>query len=251
MHKKSAKKWEVAAIKLQKILYIGLFAVSVLMTLLTVIASVMGNAGTEESVFADIWVVLILAAFVAIQVICLFTLKPKFTLYRAGFYLLHVGLVLFLAGSFIYYIAGDKLDVAVAVNPSATYGQIKRMSDDSSQAEYVKLGFDMGIADFKVEKYEAEDGQPASDKYYEAFLMIVPDGTREVTNVPLSVNRPYRTAGWKIYLMGYDGTTGSTVNLMLKRDPAEFVSTAGLWMTIAGAVIMCLLRKREVGDSDA
>lgn len=221
------------------------------MTLLTVIASVMGNAGTEESVFADVWVVLILAAFVAIQVICLFTLKPQFTLYRAGFYLLHIGLVLFLAGSFIYYISGDKLDVAVAVDPTATYGQIKRISDDPSQTEYVKLGFDMGISDFKVEKYAAEDGLPASDKYYEATLMIVPDGTREVTSVPLAVNRPYRVGGWKIYLMGYDGASGSTVNLMLKRDPAEFVCTAGLWMVIAGGVVMCLLRKREVGDPDA
>jgi cytochrome c biogenesis protein ResB len=241
----------VPVIKIQKILYIGLFVVSVLMTVLTVVASVMGNAGTQDSVFTGIWVVLILAAFVAIQVICLFTLKPKFTLYRAGFYLLHVGLVLFLAGSFIYYIAGDKLDVAVAVDPTATYSQIKRVSDDPEKTELVKLGFDMGIADFKVEKYAAEDGLPASDKYYEAALMIVPGGTREVTNVSLTVNHPYRTGGWKIYLMGYDGTTGSTVNLMLKRDPAEFVSTAGLWMVIAGGVVMCLLRKREAGEPDA
>lgn len=221
------------------------------MTLLTVIASITGTAGTEESIFRSVWVVFILAAFVAIQVICLFSLKPKFTLYRAGFYLLHIGLVLFLAGSFVYYISGDKLTVAVPVDSSTMYNQIKRAEVGPQESEFVKLNFDMGISDFKVEKYEAEDGLPASDKYYEAKLIVMPEGTRNIEEISLEVNKPYRIGGWKIYLMGYDGTTGSTVSLMMKYDPAEFVSTAALWMVIAGSVIMCLLRKREDGDSDA
>lgn len=238
-------------IKLQRNLYIVLFGVSVLMTILTVIVSVTGTAGTEESLFKSPWVVLIFALFVAIQVICLFTIKGKFTLYRVGFYLLHAGLVLFLTGSFVYYITGEKINVSVPVDPSTTYNQIKRSEVKEGELEFVKLNFDIGISNFKVEKYEAEEGKIAQDKYYEATLMIVPDGTRNVTSVPLIVNKPYRTGGWKIYLMGYDGTTGSTVSLMLKRDPAEFVSTSGLWMVIAGAVIMCLLRKREEGQEDA
>lgn len=221
------------------------------MTILTVIASVTGTSGTEESVFKSPWVVLIFAFFVAIQVICLFTLKGKFTLYRAGFYLLHIGLVLFLTGSFVYYISGEKINVSVPVDPATTYNQIKRSTVEEGESEFIKLNFDMGISDFKVEKYEAEEGEVAQDKYYEATLMIIPDGTREVTSVPLIVNKPYRTGGWKIYLMGYDGTTGSVVSLMLKKDPAEFVSATGVWMIIAGAVIMCLLRKREEGEADA
>lgn len=233
---------------MQKTLYWVLLAVSCVMTAFTVIATVMGNAGTEDSIFTSVWVVFVLAAYVAVQIICLFTLKPKFTLYRAGFYLLHVGLVLFLAGSFVYFAWGDKLSVAVPVDPSGTYNQIKRQEPDASGNEYVKLDFDMGVSDFKVEKYPAEDGLPESDKYYEATLMIVPDGTREVTAVPLIVNKPYRVGGWKIYLMGYDGGAGETVSLMMKKDPAEFVETAGLWMVIAGAVVMCLLKKREAGD---
>lgn len=221
------------------------------MTVLTVIVSVTGTAGTEESLFKSPWVVLIFAAFVAIQLICLFSMKPVFTLYRAGFYLLHLGLVLFLTGSFIYYITGDKLSVSIPVDPTATYNQIKRLSDKSGESEFVKLNFDVGVSDFKVEKYEAEEGEVAEDKYYEATLMIIPEGTRDVTYVPLIVNKPYRYGGWKIYLMGYDGETGATVSLLFKKDPAEFVSTAGLWMIISGSVVMCLLRKREEDEADA
>lgn len=242
---------EVADIRLRRNIYMAFFAVSTLIVILTVIASITGTSGTEQSVFKSVWVVLVFAFFVAIQIICLFSIKIKFTRYQVGFYLLHIGLVLFLTGSFVYYIIGDKLSVSIPVDATATYNQIKRMSKEEGQSEYVKLDFDVGVSDFKVEKYEAEEGKVAQDKYYEATLMIVPEGTRDVTNLPLVVNKPYRIDGWKIYLMGYDGTTGTTVSLLFKRDPAEFVSTTGLWMIIVGAVIMCLLRKRKEKETDA
>lgn len=238
-------------IKLQRNIYVIFLMLSIIMTVLTVIVSVTGTAGTDESIFKSPWVVLIFAAFVAIQIICLFSITPTFTVYRMGFYLLHLGLVLFLTGSFIYYITGDKLYVSIPVDPTATYNKIQRSPDENGDSEFVELGFDVGVSNFIVEKYEAKEGEMAADKYYEATLMIVPDGTREVTNVPLIVNKPYRYGGWKIYLMGYDGNTGSTISLMFKKDPAEFVSTAGLWMIIAGSVVMCLLRKREEDDADA
>jgi hypothetical protein len=48
--------------------------------------------------------------------------------------------------------------------------------------------------------------------------------------------------------MNYDRQTESAVQLMLKRDPGEFISLGGIWLTIAGSVVMCLLRKREGGE---
>lgn len=241
----------MSEIILKRNIYIVFFILSVIMTVMTVIVSVTGTAGTEESLFKSPWVVLIFAAFAAIQLICLFSIERTFNLYRAGFYLLHIGLVLFLTGSFIYYITGDKLNVSIPVDSTATYNKIKRLSDEGVESEFVKLDFDIGVSDFKVEKYEAKEGEVAEDKYYEATLMIIPKGTRDVTSIPLIVNKPYRYEGWKIYLMGYDGTTGSTVSLLFKKDPTEFISTVGLWMIIAGAVVMCLLRKREEDEADA
>lgn len=55
----------MAAIKLQRNIYIVLFAISVLMTILIVIVSVTGTAGTDESIFKSPWMVLIFALFAA------------------------------------------------------------------------------------------------------------------------------------------------------------------------------------------
>ena len=235
----------VTIIKFRKYLYIGLLIISGLLTAFTVIASALGNAGTESSIFNSVWVVFILAAFAALQIIGLFAVKPKIDIRTVGFYLLHIGLVLFLAGNFVFYLVGEKLNVAVRVDPTKSYNQIKRDGED----EFVNLGFDLGVADFKVDTYPAEGGAPPIDKYYEATLMISPADSREVKTIPLIVNKPYRTGGWKIFLMSYDKVTGDVV-LMLKNDPAEYVGIAGVWMIIAGTVCMCLLKKRKAGDAD-
>lgn len=236
---------EVCAIKIQKYLYWIFLILSIFMTVFTVVASVTGTSGTDESIFRSVWVVFILAAFVVIQVICLFTIKPKFNLYRAGFYILHIGLVLLLTGCFVYYISGDVVNVSVPINDTAVYNEIKRDTEDESERDVLKLDFYLGVSDFYLERYEAEDGQHASDKFYEATLMIMPEGSRDIEEISLTVNGPHHEDGWKIYLMNYDKATESAVQLMLKYDPAEYVTLAGIWMVIAGAFVMCLLRKRE------
>lgn len=236
---------EAFLIKTQKYLYWVFLVLTVLMTVLTLYDSLAGISGTDESVFRSVWIVFILTAFVAIQVICLFTVKPKFTLYRAGFYFLHIGLVLMLLGCFVYYIAGDVVSVTVPIDDSALYNQIKREESDENGNDLLRLDFYLGISDFVVERYEAEEGMPASDKYYEATLMIMPEGTRDVEEISLTVNHPHREDGWKIYLMNYDRVTESAVQLMLKYDPGEYVTLSGIWMIIVGTFIMCLFRKRE------
>lgn len=233
---------------LRKYLYWGFLILSLVMTFFTVIASVTGTSGTEESIFNSVWVVFILAAYVLLQVVCLFSLKPKFNLYRCGLYMLHIGLVLVLTGCFVYYLVGDVVNVSIPVNRSAVYSEIKREEPDANGNDMLKLGFGIGVSDFKVERYTAEDGAAGTDKYYEATLMILPGGSREIEEVPLIVNYPHRENGWKIYLMNYDQITESSVQIMLKKDPGEFVTLTGIWLVIVGTFVMCLLRKKGTGD---
>lgn len=235
-------------IKLHKNLYLIFLVLTCILTLITVIVSANGTSGTENSFFHSPWVVFLFAAYVFIQIVCLFHVKPKFTLYRAGFYAMHIGLVLFLTGCFLYYVSGDMIHVSVPIDPDAMYNEIQRDTVRDGESPTQRLDFYLGVSDFKVERYEAEEGEAAVDKYYEATLRIMPEGSRGIKEIPLIVNGPHRESGWKIYLMNYDRMGGSAVQLMLKNDPGEYVSLAGIWLTIAGSVIMCLLRKREAGE---
>jgi len=205
----------------------------------TLHASFTGTAGTADSIFMSPGIVFVFATFVAIQIICLFTTKTKINTYYIGFYLLHIGLVLFLAGCFAYYILGDKLPVDIPVDAVAKYNKIQRAEVKENESEFVELPFYIGLTSFEVERYES-----GADKHYEATLMVIPEGSSNVQRVSLTVNHPYRVDGWKIYLMDYNKITENTVTLLFKYDPAEYVSLTGLWMIIIGSVFMCLLRKK-------
>ncbi|MBR5295964.1 MAG: cytochrome c biogenesis protein ResB [Clostridia bacterium] len=230
--------------KLQKNLYIALFVITCILMVITVVVSFSGTSGTEESFFKSPWIVFVFAAYVFIQILCLFSLKPKFTLYRAGFYALHIGLVLFLVGSFLFYIGGDSLNVSVPVGQNMMYNEVRRNPVPEGKSANLRLDFYLGVADFKVERYDA-----VQDKFYEATLRIMPEGSREVESYSLTVNHPHREDGWKIYLMNYDRAEGNSVQLLFKYDPGEYISLAGIWLSIVGSVLMCLVRKREAGDA--
>lgn len=230
--------------KFQKWLYIMFFALSALLTVFTVVVSLNGTSGTEDSVFKSVWVVFIFAFYVLVQLFCFFTAKSKkLTIKRLGFYLLHIGLILFLLGSFIYYISGDVVSVSVPVNDSAVYNKIKRDKLDEHGNDILKLDFGIGISKFSVERYADDNDEEKMDKWYEATLLIVPNGTREIKEKILTVNNPVRQSGWKIYLMNYDKATESSVQLMMKYDPGEYVSLMGIWFTIVGAFLMCFKKR--------
>ncbi len=225
--------------KFYRVSYVILLILTAVMLGLTIADSVIGN-GTS-GIFSSVWVVFILTAFVALQIVCLFMMKPTFNLRRAGFYLLHMGLVLFLVGCFVFYFFGQSIPVYIPVDETMTYTKIQR--EDSG--ELVDLGFGLGIKDFKVEKYDT-----GIDKYYEATLIIEDQTSLMQTDEKLIVNSPVRENGWKIYLMNYTVSSDGTydIYLLLKRDPAEYISDAGIWMTVIGSFIMCFGRRRkEVG----
>ncbi len=257
-----------------KNMYIMLLVLTTIITGMTIAVSIMKTAGTEESLFNGPAIVFVLVAYVAIQVLCIVNIRGSLTVYRIGFYVLHCGLILMLCGMFIYYIKGDKVEnVSVPVSED-TYSRIQRASTDidisdemnndasdddsgnsrdssdsressdsiggNSEAKYVELDFALGVSSFEVEKYE--DG---SDKFYDAKLKLVKRGVADPIYETFRVNHPVRVNGWKIYLMNYEETpSGKVVYIMLKNNPGEYITLAGIWMTIIGGFIMCLLRKR-------
>ena len=226
-----------------KTFYIIMLVISVIISAMTIVVSVTKTAGTDESIFNSPFVVILFGVYVAVQIVCIFKIRGKLTMYRIGFYILQCGLVLTLVGMYIYYLNGDKLEnVAVPVD-GTTYSTIQRDADDDKNdldEKYVDLGFALGFSDFKVEKYE--DG---SDKFYDAKLIIVKRGVENPESKSLRVNHPVRAEGWKIYLMNYEeADTGKIVYILLKYNPGEYITLLGIWMTIIGGFIMCLLRKR-------
>ncbi len=201
------------------IIYI-VFAITLLaMLIMTIIASAKGNA-----LFSGWFIIALLALFGLLTFVGIFFHNPKFSFRTVGFYLLHVGIALFLIGQLIYTLGGVKVNVNMPVGNS-TYTEILRLDGDNLQ-----LGFSIGLTDFSEERYE--DGSP---KYYEATLIL--DGEEYI----LTVNHPIRYKGCKIYLMGYSSAQ-NVAGLLLKWDDGEILSTSGIVATIVGCVIICLIK---------
>ncbi len=232
-------------VKLREKLYLVFTAVSIVMAAFTVISSMQGTAGTSESAFA--WgdgtvMVAVCALFALVQVICLFTFRPKLQFRTLGFYLLHIGLLLVLLGCFLYYNAGTDAD-GDGMQDNLKYVQV--VPSDQIYAEYSTLGFGIGISDAGVTYYE--DGTP---KYYYADLVLESGTSSDTRQVTLSVNHPCHENGWKIYLMNYEQATDQ-VTLLFKQDPGEYWTVTGICMVILGTFLMCLVRRRPAPDLTA
>lgn len=197
-----------------------------------------------------VWLVLLLSVFVVIQIICLFTVKPKLSVYRIGFYVLHIGLVLFLCGSFLYYAMGDMATVQTPVGEQNIYNQFYRTEDLEegqmlSDGEILELPFSIGVSRMDVTYYDEETDGTSGVKWYDSELII--NGSDGQERLGWAVNHPVRYGGWKFFLMGCNDTADVVV-MQCKKDPGEFISLAGIWMIIGGSVLMCLIRKRKAGD---
>ncbi len=167
---------------------------------------------------------------------------------RIGFYLTHAGIVLLLAGFALFELGGDSITAAVPVdeNGGMYYSNIQR-----ENGEVCDLGFHFRADNRKIEYYE--DGSP---KQYSAILSFADPVTLKIDRQEISVNHPVRRNGWKIYLMSFvyaaDGG-GEHINLILRRDPGEFVVKAGTAVLIAGTVLELLVgngirtKKKEDG----
>lgn len=236
-------------------LYLALAVVSAAMLVMTILASA-GVKGVWNGMPVMI-VLLVLGIAIAISLIAF---NPRMNAYSIGFYLSHLGIVLFLIGSFVFTVGGSEIYVDVPNRGSFTpviehlmvqdgapegykdkyYNEVGSTGEDGLPTTK-KLGFNFRVAAFKTETYE--DG---SVKHYEATLEFLENG--QPVEKSLTVNHPLYYGDWKIYLMdvGVNERYGfQEVRLLFKRDPTEFLSTGGILLIIVGTLMICLIRPRD------
>ena len=242
---------------LAKALYIVLGVVAVALLIMTMYASSKGENADYPMVSAIVFI--LLGGAIAVSIVAF---NPQKSIYDLGFYILHMGIIIFVAGMMIFAVKGYSLYVNLPSLASVTqeaenqmkniYGysdkDIERLRSYRNQigtddGEIIDLGFNFRIVDFDTEYYE--DGE--SVRHYEAMMeFFLSDGTIET--VPLTVNHPIYRGGWKIYLMnvGVSPYGYEQINLLMKKDPAEFISVAGIILTVLGTFMMCLLPKKSL-----
>lgn len=248
--------------QLSHVLYIILALVLAVLCVMTVVASAGGRAWGGDMTTA---VLLFLGLAITISLVAF---NPRKGMYSIGFYLAHLGIVAFLAGSLIYSTSGYSVTVAVpnggSLTPAMEY-QMMQMGLTSNQIAGLKgyynqipgeqideatgkklpvdLGFNLRITDFETEYY---DEAQRNVKHYEATVEFLYSDGRTETRA-LTVNHTLRVNGWKLYLMdvGVDEVYGyEKVHVTFKRDPTEFLSTLGILITILGTFMMCFGKPR-------
>ena len=114
-----------------------------------VIGSVLSSLGLWDGYYKSAFFIAFVVVFAAVMLLCL--IFYKFSFKRLGFYLCHTGVLLIVVCSFVSWGAMKDTTFAIPVNPYYFYGEV--MQNDGSVLDF---GFDISVASFKVEKYDAE-----------------------------------------------------------------------------------------------
>lgn len=209
--------------------------VTFVMTIVTAIYATSGANLYQTPLTA---VLLVIFALITVVCLCISTVKGRL-LYKIGFYVLHIGIVVAIIGFMVYGITGKKYDVNVLCD-GTYYSAINDMSE-SSDGEIVELDFYFRLDDTYSEYYLDDDGNETKNpKHYIAYLTVIQDDGEPET-IELTVNDPVHIKGYKIYLMGMIDNIGMEgATLLFKYNPAEYTILAGLVLIIAGTFIMCL-----------
>ena len=107
----------------------------------------------------------------------------------------------------------------------------------TSQQQIVEMPIAIELKEFIMETYD--DGSPR--RFASDIQILTKSGKNIQTTV--EVNKPVEVDGWKIYQYGYDtqmGAMSRTSILELVSDPWLPLVYAGIYMMLAGAVIMAL-----------
>lgn len=209
--------------RMKKFYFVSFLLLAVL-NLMSLLIAAIATAGSLPRIAATFS----LTGFGILQAVCLvlYSGKGRSLLYRIGFFGMHAGLLCVLCGLLVYAAAGDSVTAQVPVADGVAYSNV--LKDNGRTAEF---GFSLSVDSFRVEK----DPETDLDTDYEAVLLFSDGSVRS-----LKVNRPLWCGGWKIYLMSWNETAeGRNVILMFKRDPAEFLTTAGFAIAIAGSFLQC------------
>lgn len=93
-----------------------------------------------------------LAAVAAFTVVLVFGIvRFPFSFKKMGFFICHIGLVVIIVSAVVSWLFTKDTSFSIPVNNGMFYGEVAQ--DDGSMLEF---GFDISVADFKVEKYEAD-----------------------------------------------------------------------------------------------
>ena len=114
-----------------------------------VIGSLLSSFGLWEGYYKSVFFIVAAVVFLLILAVCL--IKYGFSFKRLGFYLCHTGVLLVIVCAFISTVAMKDTSFAIPINPYSFYGEV--MQDDGSQLSF---GFEISVASFEVEKYDAE-----------------------------------------------------------------------------------------------
>ena len=244
--------------KLALVLYILLGIVSAALLVMTILAS----AGVQ-GVWNGMPIVAVLSLCGVALAVSVVAFNPKKSFYSIGFYVSHIGIVLFLIGSLVYAVSGQVTNAAPpnikSFTPAIEYqmkqqgfdvegmkGYYNQVGKSDGSGEVIDLGFNFRIADFKTELYE--DGQP---KHYEATIEFL-NTDNTVDTETLTVNHPIYRGDWKIYLMdvGTNYYGFQEVQLMFKNDPTEVLSNVGIIMILIGTFMICFIRPRDKSEGE-
>ena len=189
--------------------YLILLVLTLLMAAGVCIAVISGDVGALTGGLAAF----VFVAFAIVQIVCLALYQPALSVYKIGFYLMHVGLLILLAGLGAYALGGESITVQVPISETGNYYRYVQ----NENGEDIDLGFAFKLDKFTLEKYES-----GSDKYYRTDVTFADPTTLATENDYLEVNRTLKKNGWKIYLMSYsDGV--STLRSMPMGDVYSMV----------------------------
>ena len=114
-----------------------------------VVGSILASFGLWDGYYRSVFFIIFAAVFAAVMIWCL--VFYKFSLKRLGFYLCHTGVLLIVVCSFVSWGTTKDTYFNIPINKDGFYGEI--VQNDGSVLDF---GFDISVASFKVEKYDAE-----------------------------------------------------------------------------------------------
>ena len=176
-------------------------ATFVLMGILTLVLAgmtVYGTATGDTALFPGPAVYIILGLYSIAQIICVLLYKPGKSVYKIGFYFVHIGVLLMLAGFLLYALVGQALYATAPVDPSGNF--YNTLVND--EGEKVELGFGFRVNTLEIDRYES-----GGEKMYRSELQYIDKNgltgqyIGQGDKATLEVNKTFRHSGWKIYLM--------------------------------------------------
>ena len=90
-----------------------LYIILAVLTFALMIVAIIGSSGKTD-IFNSKIIYVILGALAISTLIGIVIFDPKFTVKTFGFYLLHMGIIIFLLGQLIYSISGYKVNVSIS-----------------------------------------------------------------------------------------------------------------------------------------